>query len=186
MAVPSPVGDVKIVSPVSTFFLNLKIFKHSNLRSRITDAGRNRICPVAKQFRRMISCRAKKTPHCEKCRGGYQSLFPCLGEGTHVITLRLVLRYPLSKYREQKRRVRLNLSAPTRKVARGWKNKNKYKNQEIFSLPPRLSQFYRVEILACTGVFHIPLLIPEEKEGLLVVYSILVKSNLWSIINATF
>ena len=45
------------------------------------------------------------------------------------------------------------------------KIKNKYKNQEIFSLPPRLSQFYRVEILARTGVFHIPLLIPEEKEG---------------------
>ena len=38
-------------------------------------------------------------------------------------------------------------------------------------------KFYRVEILARTGVFHIPLLIPEEKEGLLVVYSNLVKSS---------
>ena len=104
-----------------------------------------------------------------KVQGGYQSLFPCLGEGTHVITLRLVLRYPMSKCREQKRRARLNLRAPKRKEARGWKNKikNKYKNQEIFSLSPRLSQFYRVEILARTSVFHIPLLIPEEEEGLL-------------------
>ena len=106
-----------------------------------------------------------------KVQGRYQSLFPCLGEGTHVITLRLVLRYPMSKCREQKRRARLNLRAPKRNAARGWKNKikNKYKNQEIFSLPPRLSQFYRVEILARTSVFHIrvPLLIPEEEEGLL-------------------
>lgn len=117
----------------------------------------------------MISCGAKNTVHTVKSTGGYQSLFPCLGEGTHVITLRLVLRYRMSKCREQKRQARLNLRAPKRKVAWGWKNKikNKYKNQEIFSLPPRLSQFYRVEILARTGVFHIPLLIPEEKEGLL-------------------
>ena len=110
-----------------------------------------------------------------KVRGGYQSLFPCLGEGTHVITLRLVLRYPMSKCREQKRRACLNLRAPKRKAARGWKNKikNKYKNQEIFSLPPRLSQFYQVEILARTGVFHILLLIPWRKG--LVVYVCVIK-----------
>ena len=75
----------------------------------------------------------------------------------------------MSRGREQKRRVYLNLRAPKRKVARGLKNKikNKYKNQEIFSFPPGLSQFYRVDIWARTGVFHIPLLIPNEKEALL-------------------
>ena len=75
------------------------------------------MCPVAKQFHCMISCGAKNTVHTVKSTGGYQSLFPCLGEGTHVITLRLVLRYRMSKCREQKRQARLNLRAPKRKVA---------------------------------------------------------------------
>ena len=112
------------------------MFKHSNLRSRIRTPEETVYAPSQSSFT-VWSLAGQKGTHTVKSTGGYQSLFPCLGEGTHVITLPAVLRYPVSKYREQKWRARLNLRAPTRKVAWGW-NKNQeqiWKSRNFLSSP---------------------------------------------------